>query len=93
MLQRLLGVFHGVERLGRLVAAAAALLGLALGLALLDAGAVGEEIFEEARGRLGHPHRAAIALAVELWQQARVIDMGVGQQQEVDALADRTGTA
>ena len=50
VLQHFLRVFHGVERLDRRLGAARTLLALALGLALLDAGSVGQEGFEQAIG-------------------------------------------
>ena len=83
-LQRRSGIFHGVERLGRLLAAAAQLLGLLLRLALLDARGIGKEELEEAGGRWRAPDGLAIAIGGELGQQAGVIDMRVREQQEVD---------
>src|SRR5690606_4959895 len=84
VLEALFGVGHGVERPRRFIATAPAFAGFALGLAFLDAGAVWQQIFEQARRGLGHPHRPAPTLGVELWQQPRMVDMGVGEEEEVD---------
>src|SRR5690349_17252554 len=79
VLQHFLRVFHGVERLNRRLGAARTLLALALGLALLNAGSVGQEIFEQAIGGLGGDDGLAVTLVGELGQEPGMIDMGVRQ--------------
>src|SRR5690606_4391686 len=58
--------------------------GRALGVTFLDVGTVGQHDPKQVRCRCGCVYGAAEAVPDKLWQQATVIDMGVGEQDEVD---------
>ncbi len=86
-LQRFDRLVHGVER-GRFRVAstsfAVAMAHLPLRLLLLDVRAVGQHDFEQVRGGFGAIDRAPVVQHREPWQQARMIDVRVREQHEVD---------
>lgn len=82
---RLLGVFHGIQRRRRILKAAAVVLsGFPAGFHLLDVGAVLEHDFQQLAGGHGAVDRACEAVTDQQRQKAGVIDMGVGDQDEVN---------
>ena len=80
-----LGVFHRVQRLhGAAVAVAGAFAVGPFRFHFLDVGAVFEHDGEQVHGRLGAVDRAGELFLDHARQKAAVIDMGVGEQNEVE---------
>ena len=89
-LERGLGLGNGVERrndAALILAAPVAMAQLPLGFLLLDVAAIGQQHGEQIDARLGGIDRPAVAKHGQARQQAGMVDMGVGEQDEVD-LAD-----
>ena len=78
-----LGIFHRVERQRRMVAGETFAVGH-LGLAFLQMGRVGQEDFAERLRRRGGMDRPMKALPRQQRQIARMVDMRMRQQDEVD---------
>ena len=78
---------HGVERRARLSAAAPVVgaLGLPLGFLLLDVGRVEQHHAEQVRRRRRHMHRPAEAQRGGARQQPGMVEVGMGEQDEIQA--------
>ena len=86
------GVLGGVQGLGRVLEAAAAVFfGFPLGFHLLDVGAVLQHDLQQLAGGLGAVDGLAEAFAHHEGQQARMVDVRVGHKDEVD-IAGGVGT-
>ena len=84
--QAVLGIPARIDRRDRVSPAAPVAPVQLLDLALLDVAAVREHEREQVRGRLGGMDRALEAMLGQLGQQTAVIDVGVGQQHEIDGV-------
>jgi len=83
-LQRRVDVVAGIHRLDRRAAALHVAAVQPLDLGLLDVGAVGQHVGQQVEAALGSEDRSLEALLHQLGDEARVIDVGMGQQDEVD---------
>ena len=82
---RLLGVLHRIERgRGIFQAPAVVLLGFPLGFHFLDVGAVLQHDFQQVAGGLGAVNGLVETVFGQQGQQARMVDMGVGDQDEIN---------
>ena len=73
-----LGMFDSVNQPGAAVVAAAC-------LAFLNAPGIGQHEFQKIGGSLGTPDYPLVALLHQLWQQAAMVDMGMGQHHRLNA--------
>ena len=83
LLHDVLGILDRVVRLDHFCAAAHGLTVFPLGLLLLNVGRVLEHDAAEVAGGLGRVDGAAVAVFVQVRDPARVVDMGMGQQQRL----------
>ena len=86
LLHDLFGIFHRIIRLHRGRAAALGLAVFPLGFLLLNMGRVPQHDAAEIHGGVGGIDGAAVPVLVQVGDLARMVDMGMGQQQRlVDA--------
>ncbi len=80
ILRHLLGVLHGVQRLHRRAARPLALAVFPLSVLLLNVGRVQQHNVNQIRRKPGGDHLTPEPVPNQLWNPARVVNVGVGQQ-------------